>query len=281
MPALCGQARTGRMLGLALALVLLVPVVAAADAEKLTRDFLNAVKTADVERAKRLYDPRYASIAAAGLDALFRYESGYQPNLAFLVGHPFSLESVTITGLIHSEWYTLDGVRGNNVTARIRFDGESGPFLLPSPIAFGRSMGFADFMNFVKHPESGRFAELTLRFRPSVAPGTITPTQAPQMVKAPPPPVARDGSQRPAMVMPQPTFEGGLMGARPRDPGPVLLPSGDALTPDQLAALLPRLAAIDVMVTAMQRGRFASWKVEHITFTNVLLVSHGAQIPLR
>lgn len=270
-----------RILWLALAFVLLLPAVAAADAEKLTRDFLNAVKAADLERAKRLYDPRYASIQKAGLDALFRYESGYQPNLAFLVGQPFSVDSVTLTVPIRSEWYTLDGVRGHNVTARLRFDGERGPFLLPSPIAFGRSMGFVDFMNFVRHPESGRFGELTLRLRPSIAAGMITPTQPPQMVKAPPPPVARDGTQQPAMVRPSPTFEGGLMGARPRDPGAVMLPSGEALTPDQLAALLPRLAAIDVMLTTMQRGRLASWKVEHITFTNVLLVADGAQIPLR
>jgi hypothetical protein len=269
------------MLGLALSLVLIVPAVVAADAETLTREFLNAIRAADVQRAKRLYDPRYASVAAAGLDALFRYESGYEPNLAFLVGQPLRLESVTITGLIRSEWYALDGVRGNNVTARVRFDGESGPFLLPSPIAFGRSMGFVDFLNFVKHPESGRFGELTLRLRPSVAPGMITPRQPPQTVKAPPPPGPRDGSQRSMMVMPPPTFAGGLMGARAHDPASVVLPSGDALTPEQLAALLPRLSAIDVLVTAMQRGRLASWKVEHVTFTNVLLVSHGAQIPLR
>ncbi len=269
------------ILWLALSLVSLVPTAATADAETTVREFLNAVTAGDLERAKRIYDARYRSLPAEGVDALFRFESGYQPNLAFLLRQPFTVETVANTGLIRSEWYTLDGVRGNNMTARIRFADDRGPFLLPSPIAFGRPMGFVAFMNFVKHPESGRFAELTLRFRPSVAPGMITPTRPPQMVKVPPPPVARDPSQRPAMAMPPPPFEGGLMGARPRDSGSVVLPSGDALTPEQLAALLPRLAAIDVMLTVMQRGRFASWKVEGVTFTNVLLVSHGAQIPLR
>ena len=277
----CRQARGAPTLVLALGLILFAPTAAFADAETLTRDFLNAIKAGDVDRAKRLYDPRYASIQRAGLDALFRYESGYQPNLAFLVGQPFTVESVTLTVPIRSEWYTVDGVRGHHVTARLRFDGDRGPFLLPSPIAFGRAMEFIDFMNFVKHPESGRFGELTLRLRPTVAPGTITPPPAPQMVKAPPPPVGRGGAQRPVMAMPQPTFEGGLMGARPRDPGAVVLPSGERLTADQLAALLPRLTAIDVMLTTMQRGRLTAWKVEHVSFTNVVLGSHGAQIPLR
>jgi hypothetical protein len=140
------------MIGLVLVLIL-APAMAAGDAEKLTRDFLKAVKAGDVDDAKRLYDPRYESIKQAGLDALFRYESGYQPNLAFLVGQPFTVESATITGLIRSEWYTIDGVRGNNVTARLRFDANRGPFLLPSPIAFGRAMGFIDFMNFVRRPK--------------------------------------------------------------------------------------------------------------------------------
>ena len=71
------------------------------------------------------------------------------------------------------------------------------------------------------------------------------------------------------------------MGARPRDAGAVVLPSGETLTADELAALLPRLAAIDVMLTTMQRGRFAAWKVEHVTFTNVVVTTHGTQIPLR
>jgi len=265
----------------AAAVVLVVPATAVADPERLTREFLQAIKASDVERAKHLYDPRYASIQRAGLDALFRYESGYQPNLTFLLGQPFTVESVTLTIPIRSEWYTVDGVRGYNVTARLRFEGERGPFLLPSPIAFGRTMAFVDFMNFVKHPDTGRFGELTLRLRPSVAPGTITPSQSSQIVKVPPPPVARNGMQRPTMAMSPPTFEGGLMGARPRDPGPVMLPSGEALTADQLAALLPRLAAIDIMLTTMQRGRLASWKVEDVGFSNVLLVSHGVQIPLR
>jgi hypothetical protein len=284
-------ARAARPLALALAFLLVLPATAAfvlvtsttafADAETVTRDFLSALKAADVERAKRLYDPRYASVQRVGLDGLFRYESGYQPNLAFLVGQPFTVESVALTIPIRSEWYTVDGVRGHNVTARLRFDADRGPFLLPSPVAFGRSMWFIDFMNFVKHPESGTFAELTLRLRPTVVAGTITPTQPPQMVKAPPPPVGPGGTQRPMTAMPPPTFEGGLMGARPRDAGAVILPSGEALTADQLAAMLPRLAVIDVMLTTMQRGRLASWKVEHVTFTNVVLSAHGAQIPLR
>jgi len=271
----------GLILWLVLSFMLLVPTAVIADGETTTREFLNAVKAGDLGRAKRAYDARYRSLPAEGVDALFRYESGYQPNLAFLVRQPFTVESVTSTGLIRSEWYALDGVRGNNMTARLRFDADRGPFLLPSPIAFGRSMGFVDFMNFVKHPESGRFGELTLRLRSSVAPGTIAPTQPRPMVKAPPPPAGRESSQRPTMAMPSPQFEGGLMGARPRDSGAVVLPSGDALTPEQLAALLPRLAEVDVILTVMQRGRFASWKVEEVTFTNVLLGSHGAQIPLR
>jgi hypothetical protein len=75
---------------------------------------------------------------------------------------------------------------------------------------------------------------------------------------------------------------GALIGtAAPRDPGPVVSPSGEALAPDQIAAMLPRLAAIDMLLTVMKRGRLASWKVEDVRFTNVRLLVDGVEQPLR
>jgi hypothetical protein len=263
------------------ALVALAPTIAAAAAESVAREFLAAIKTGDLEHAKRVYETKYPSLPPEGVAALFHYESAYQPNLAFLVRQPFDVASIAITGEIRSEWYFLDGNRGNYVTTRLRFEGQRGPFFLPVPTASGRPMNFVDFMNFVKHPARHRFEELTLRFRPSVAPGLISSPARRQMVKIPPPPVPADVPQRPAMVMPAPTFEGGLFGPRPHDPGPVVLPSGEALTPDQLAALLPRLRALDVVLIVMQRGRLASWKIEGVQILNILLVSHGVEIPLR
>ncbi len=280
-----------RLAALALSLVVLAPAVAVADGETVARNFVNALKAGNLARAKSLFDAQYRWLPPSGLDAFFRYESAHEPNLAFLLGQPFEAGSAIVNNPIRSEWYFLDGVRGVNLTVPLRFDGERAPFLLPLPIAFGRSMEFSAFMNFVKHPDSHRFEALTLRLRPSVAPGLIAapstrmvevPAPPAPIVKTPPPPVPGGEQRRPAMVMPAPGFEGGLLGGeRPRDPGAVVLPSGDTLTPEQLATLLPRLRAIDIVLTVMQRGRFASWKIENVSLVNPLVVSDGVENRLR
>src|SRR5438552_13207430 len=100
-----------RIVSVSLVLALVTPAVASADAERIARDFLNALKAGNLDHAKKLYDARYRSLPAEGVDALFRYESAYQPNLTFLVGQPFDVASVALTIPIRSEWYVLDGTR--------------------------------------------------------------------------------------------------------------------------------------------------------------------------
>jgi hypothetical protein len=97
-------------------------------------------------------------------------------------------------------------------------------------------MGFVDFMNFVKHPDRERSGALTHRLRPTVAPGLIAPPPT-RIVEVPGPPVPGDPSRR-VTSMTAITSPGDWY--RPRDPGAVVLPSGEPLTPAQLEALLPR-----------------------------------------
>ena len=174
-----------RLCGLALLLLVAAPAVAAADGERVARDFLNALKTGDVPQAKKLIDTRYVSLPADGADILFRYESGYEPNLTFLVGQRFEIGTPVLITPIRSEWYLLDGTHGQHLAVPIRFEDARAPFFLPSPIAFGRSMAFGDFMNFVKSPDRERYATLTLRLRPDVGPRQITPA-GPRVRAAPP-----------------------------------------------------------------------------------------------
>src|SRR5690349_3320275 len=142
-----------RAVALALSLLLIAARPAAADGERVAREFARALRTGDVARARELIDPRYRSWPTdGGVDVLFRYESGYEPNLAFLVGQPFETQDVVMTTPIRSEWYFLDGTRGAMLTVPVRFDPPRRPFFLPTPMAFGRPMELAAFMNFVTHP---------------------------------------------------------------------------------------------------------------------------------
>ncbi len=268
-PALAGCA------GLAL---LFSACTAFADAESTARAFLKRVQAGDTAGAKRLLEAaQWRSQPRGGDDAYFVYESGQEPNLAFLVGRPFDVGPMS-TRESHSEWYPIDGSLYAQVTIPLSFRPERyAPYLLPPPMAFGRRMSFVAFMNFVTAPARGEFSEFTLRLRPGVDPGLIRPPGP--RVAAPPPPQAPPGAQP---VSPSPEMRREMFGSLgmpvPQDPALVLFPSGEALTTEQLKRLLPRLRAITLELRLSRRGRLGSFGVSGFQFTDAVLVTDRGEV---
>ena len=231
-------------------LLLVAAPPAAASAGQTAVDFLHHLQRGDLAKARRLLDTG-RSMPQGGDDAYFTYESGYDPTLAFLVGRPFTIGTASVREQ-RSDWYALDGTIYGSVALPLRFEAAVyRPWVLPAAIAFGRRMDFVDFMDFVVNPGAQPQA-LSMRIRPDVAPGLIRP--APHRFVAPPPPVAAPGARPVAPMVASADTYGSMMGQRPVDPAPVLLPSGEALTPEQLRRLLPRLAAITVHVSLIRWG---------------------------
>src|SRR5919201_1904212 len=253
-----------------------VPTIADAGATAIAESFLRYLQRGDVEHAKRLLDdPQYRGAPRGGDDAYFAYESGYEPNLAFLVGQPFAL-GVASERTQRSDWYLLDGTTYATVSIPLMFP-EPRPWVLPAPVAFGHPMAFLDLVKFAVEP--GRYAQnLTLRVWRGIEPGRIRP---PTPRVAPPPPVGPAGAaSMGARVEPTDTY-GSLMGQRPVDPAPVRLPSGEALTADQLQRFLPRLATITIDVSLVQRGRLlASWGVQRWRFRDAVVATETGMRPI-
>lgn len=251
------------------AALLAVPANADAGATATAESFLRHLQRGDVEHAKGLLDdPKYRGTPRGGVDAYFAYESGYEPNLAFLVGQRFGL-GVASERTQRSDWYLLDGTIYATVSIPLTFL-DPRPWVLPAPIAFGHPMAFLDLVKFAVEP--GRYAQnLTLRVRSGIEPGRIRPP-APRV--APPPPVGPAGAASiVARLEPTDTY-GSMMGQRPVDPAPVRLPSGEALTTDQLQRFLPRMATITVDVSLVRRGRLlASWGVTRWTFRDAVVAT--------
>ena len=252
----------------------LAPIaIEAAGPEAAAKEFLEHVQRGAVDKAKALLEsPNYRFQHPGGDDVYFRYESGYDPNLAFLVGRPF-VTGTAATRQQRSDWYIVDGTVYADLAIPLRFESQR-PWVLPGPIAFGRPMDFIRFMNFVAAPAADP-SLLSLRIRPSIEPGQIkAPT--PQMVALPPP-----GPTGARIVVPQlvgaDTY-GALSGSRPVDPAPVVLPSGEALTIAQLSRFLPRLASIRLNISLIRRGRFASWSVVRWHFTNGVLITERGEV---
>lgn len=242
-------------------------------------EFVRSVQRGDLEHAKRLLDDVEFRVSPThgGDDGYFVYQSAYEPNLAFLVGHPFVVGSADVTTQ-QSDWYVLDGTLYATAAIPLRFTADRyQPWVLPPPLAFGRSMRLADFMTFVAAP--GHQPEnLTLRIRASLERGGITPPAA-RSVAAPPAP-APPGS-RPVTLRPDPAGAfGSLFGPTVTDPGPVILPSGEVLAAAQLGRLLPKLTALTLHVHLVRRGRLASWAVSRWTITDAVLLGDGRETPI-
>jgi hypothetical protein len=265
----------GRMTRAALAVTLALlsaPSVSLAGPVETAETFVRAVQRADFEGAKRLLeDPKYRGQPRGGDDAYFVYESGYEPNLAVLVGRPYGV-TATLRDSARSDWHILDGTTHATVSARIGFAPEHArPWILPPAMAFGRRMPLDAFLSFVAAPER-EWQYLTLRLRAGLdAVGTRPPP-----VSSIPPPPAPHGARTLAAA---PERGGvGLFGPRSFDAGPVMLPSGQSLPREEVERRLPRLTAMTLDVTLVQRGRFASWKVSCWLFDDILAMTERGPV---
>ncbi len=246
----------------------------AAGPEKTAGEFVQQIQHGTLDKAKRLLETSGYRYPHPGGDAIyFVYESGYDPNLAFLVGHPFVVGTLTVRQQ-RSDWYLVDGTIYADVTFPLRFESYR-PWVLPGPIAFGRRMEFIDFMNYVTAPgtDSDR---LSLRIRPSIESGLIK-APAPRFV-APPPPLAPPRARAVTAPIERADTYGSLFGSHPVDPAPVLLPSGENLTLVQMSRFLPRLGAIRLNISLIRWGWFSSWKVVRWNFADAVLITEKGEV---
>jgi hypothetical protein len=261
--------------GIAAVALLLWACPAWADPEAIARLFVKRLQAGDVAGAKKLFgDPKWRSQPRAGDAAYFVYESGESRNLAFLVGRPFEVGQLSMRES-RSEWFIVDGVLYAQVTVPLSFSPERyQPYLLPPPIAFGQKMPFSAFMSFVAAPET-EMRDVPLRLRPGVDPGLLRPP-APRTA-VPPPPVS------PGARAAGSSSEGfSLIGLPvPRDPAAVLLPSGEALTPEQLKRLLPRLQRGTLELHLVRHGRLASFTISLFEFSEFVVTTPRGEASLK
>jgi hypothetical protein len=264
---IAGAALTVTFTSLAPNLTLAGPVETAAA-------FVGAIQRADLDGAKRLLeDTKYRSRPRGGDDAYFVYDSGYEPNLAVLVGRPYQA-APTLRATARSDWHILDGTTYATVSVRIDFASEPArPWILPAAMAFGRGMTLAEFERFVSAPER-EWQHLTLRLRSDLDPVGNRGGRAPVT-----PPATAPAGARPLAVAPGRSGVG-LLGPQSFDPAPVVLPSGQALPREEVARRLPRLSAFTLDVSLVQRGRFASWKVSRWLFDDISAMTERGPVAI-
>jgi hypothetical protein len=234
--------------------------------EPTVTQFLETIKAGEVSSALLYFgDISCSCPPKEGYGAYLKYESGLEPNLAFLVGHNFQVGPLAKTELHEKFRYTFPWEKPTSFSVSVPLLFEAArysPIFLPLSLAFGRNLELAEFQKFIDNPNLDCSRGLTLRLRPSLEPGLIKLPQA-------------QGDGSPA------TAEANLY-ITPSDPGQVLTPGGDRIPHDELAKRLPKLRQVVLHLKLERRGSLTPWLISHFHLSDAIVQIEGlAPVRLR
>lgn len=227
--------------------------------------FLIALQSGDLTRVVAHFGDNTCNCPAHyGWGAFLAYQPGQEPNLAFLLNHPFDLgtpsaskiesspQAKQVTPIESPEDYIVDIPLTFN---RNRYS----PYFLPWPLAYGKNISQIELANFISHPESEADKNFTLRLRPGLKPGAIkfdTSTISPNAI----------GEFK--FLKPKKNSE---LITPPQDAGNIIMPDGKNMPSETLAAALPRLQSTVIRLHVVRRGQLRPWTIFHFTFIKSVL----------
>jgi hypothetical protein len=197
-----------------------------------------------------------------GYISYIRYESGQEPNLAFMVGRKFEQGAFKTKEVAEDTAYIWPWDRPETayVDVPLTFNQDK-IYFLPLDMAFGKTMSQSDLTKFAQHPESDSYKGFSLRLRPTLAPGLIGK-----------PPVEIQKEMR----------DLALNYLFPADAASVTAASGQTVPTKDVEAELPRLKQALLRLTVVRRGSLKSWKIAKFRFLQATVESpKGTQdVPL-
>ena len=236
--------------------------------------FLQTLQQGDVESALREFGDNTCHCAPeGGYISYLQLESGYDPNLSFLLGKQFKLGRMKSEPLPYNgEKYMMpwDKPEDQLVYVPIEFAQTDRPYFLPMDSAYGYEMADADLKAFEKDPSKRWRRGFTLRLRSSLQPGVIHERDS-KAKKTEAERMAADG------LLPKEY----LKYLHPKDAAGVK--TGDKVQPaSAMADGLPKLKAITIGMKVVRRGLLSRWAVKKAGFSDpVLVMPDGKQIFLK
>jgi len=212
-----------------------------------------------------------------GWGAYLAYQTDEEPNLAFLLGHPFAIGEIN-TKQVPSPPQASHGIPWEHpedyiVNVQLKFDkNKYSPLFLPLPMSYGKTMTWQEVENFVQNPAADYWKSFSLRLRSGLDkdaikfdPSTIDP-YAPAEFK---------------FVTPQKIANKDLSWyITPKDAGAVVLPDGSKITTVKLAQVLPRLSSTTLQLKIVRLGNLQPWTVAGFELVNSTLDKNSKLINL-
>lgn len=235
--------------------------------------FLRHLQRNDIQGALRDFGDNTCHCAPeGGYIAYLQYESGHDPNLAFLLGRRFELGKMRWEKLPYNgEKYAFpwDKPEDTLVFAPITFASDDMPFFVPMDTAFGIAIPKSELTAFESDPSNDWMRAFTMRLRPTLRAGFIPPRD---------PAAERTQAERAAEEGTLPKEY--LKYLHPKDAGDIKEPDGKLVPAAQYAAELPKLKSIVLGLKVVRRGIFQRWAVQKIGVEKPIIVSGAKEFTL-
>ncbi len=245
--------------------------MASQDPRDEARKFLTIVGSGNVEKALGEFGDNTCHCAPkGGYTSYFKYESGVDPNIAFLLGQKFQVNS-NIQGvrMADNQPFLLPWEKPETfaVDAQLIFDKkENAPYFLPMDSAFGEPIPEAELKKFIADPTEGAIRAFSLRVRPTLKPGFIPEFHATTKEDV--------EAEKSAKEVLAPEM---LKYLHARDAGPVMLDDGKTVAMEEYGDQLPRLYSAVVRLYIVRRGQINRWTIKKVQLHDATLLTNKGE----
>jgi hypothetical protein len=270
--------------------------LAQASPEKEAMTFLKAIQKGDLSKVVRHYDGKTCRCPEqGGWSSFLVYKSELQPNMAFLLSHPFTIGNPVIIPLQKKHPYSSPWQRPEDVIIRVPLEfnpSKYSPLFLPLPLAYGHDMTAKEFDAFLKNPAEQSGLAFTLRLRPTLRKGllkeNIDRVNAEVFANLPEPNTGAGETPRGPVPPALKAYRERLLKAaiedkktnyiKPEDAGDVSNSDGTIMEQAVVEQKLPRLTSIVMNLQLVRNDQFQNWAILHCSFEKPkLLLDNGAK----
>lgn len=234
--------------------------------------FLTIVGSGNVDKALGEFGDNTCHCAPkGGYTSYFKYESGVDPNIAFLLGQKFLINKKSIQGvrMADNQPFLLPWEKPETfaVDAQVVFDQKNNaPYFLPMDTAFGEPITEEEFKKFLADPTEGAIRAFSLRVRPTLKAGFV-----PEFCATSTEDLEAEKSAKEVLAPEM------LKYLHARDAGPVKLHDGKTVSLEEYADQLPRLYSAVVRLYIVRRGQINRWTIKKVQLHDATLVTNTGQ----
>jgi hypothetical protein len=246
--------------------------------EKEAISFLSDIQSGNVSKVVRNFGTNVCHCPKKkGWGAYLAYQTDEEPNLAFLLGHPFNIGRLS-KKLVPSSPQASHGIPWEApedyvVNIQINFDeSKYSPIFIPLPMAYGKTITNKELEDFIANPAHEFWKSFSLRQRSSLEEGAIkfdTST------------IDQDVRAEFKFLDPKPektTAKQKSWYLTPKDAGPVLMPDGTTIKANQISNKLPHLISTTIQLKVVRSAKLQPWTVAEFALKDSVLEGSNGQI---